>query len=148
VVEVRVVDAEVTLPLRQAVLRPHQTHDEVRAQGDGLPGVAVLDGERVLACASVREEPMPGDARPGDWRLRGMASDPAVRGQGYGALALTGALDYARDRGARRIWCNARTPAVGFYERHGFRAVGDEFSIEHAGPHYVMVLDLSTSGST
>ena len=134
--EVRVVDPEVTLPLRQAVLRPHQTLDEVRAAGDGLPGIAVLDGERVLACASVRPEPMPGDGRDGDWRLRGMASDPAVRGQGHGATALQAALDYARQRGATRVWCNARTPALGFYEKYGFAVAGDEFDLPDAGPHY------------
>jgi GNAT superfamily N-acetyltransferase len=138
VAEVRVVDPEVTAALRHKVLRPHQTLDDVRAASDGTPGIAVLDGERVLACASVRPEPMPGDERPGDWRLRGMASDPAVRGQGYGALALTAALDHARDHGAQRVWCNARTPARGFYERHGFTATGDEFHLPDAGPHYLM----------
>jgi GNAT superfamily N-acetyltransferase len=138
VAEVRVVDPEVTVALRHQVLRPHQTLDDVRAASDGTPGIAVLDGERVLACASVRPEPMPGDERPGDWRLRGMASDPAVRGQGYGALALTAALDHARERGATRVWCNARTPARGFYERHGFTATGGEFHLPDAGPHYLM----------
>lgn len=132
------VDPEVTVALRHQVLRPHQTLDDVRAASDGTPGIAVLDGERVLACASVRPEPMPGDERPGDWRLRGMASDPAVRGQGYGALALTAALDHARERGATRVWCNARTPARGFYERHGFTATGGEFHLPDAGPHYLM----------
>lgn len=147
-VEVRLVDPEVTLPLRQAVLRPHQTLDEVRADSDGQPGIAVVEDGRVLACASVRPEPMPGDPRDGDWRLRGMASDPAVRGRGYGAIALAAALDHAKSNGARRVWCNARTPALGFYRKYGFATVGDEFHLEHAGPHYVMVADLSTSGST
>ncbi len=137
-VEVRVVEPEVTLPLRRAVLRPHQTLDEVRAGGDGRPGVAVFDGDRVLACASVRDEPMPGDGRPGDWRLRGMASDPTVRGEGYGAVALEAALDYARQRGATRVWCNARTGALGFYAKYGFTPVGEEFQLPDAGPHYLM----------
>jgi GNAT superfamily N-acetyltransferase len=136
VTEVRVVDPEVTLPLRQAVLRPHQTLDEVRAAGDGLPGIAVLQDGQVLACASVRPEPMPGDERDGDWRLRGMASDPGVRGHGHGATALQAALDYARQRGATRVWCNARTPALGFYEKYGFTVAGDEFDLPDAGPHY------------
>lgn len=135
--ETRVVDPDVTLALRQKVLRPHQTPEQVKAAGDGLPGIAVfVDGE-VVACASVRPEPMPGDPREGDWRLRGMASDPAVRGQGYGAIALNAALDHARARGAKRVWCNARTPALGFYERHGFAVAGEEFDLPDAGPHYL-----------
>ena len=133
----RVVDPDVTLDLRQRVLRPHQTPERVRAQGDGLPGIAVFADGAVVACASVRPEPMPGDPRDGDWRLRGMASEPAVRGQGYGAVALAAALDYARERGGRRVWCNARTGALGFYERHGFTVVGEEFDLPDAGPHYL-----------
>lgn len=132
----RVASPDVTLDLRQRVLRPHQTPEQVRAQGDGLPGIAVLEDGVVVACASVRPEPMPDDPRDGDWRLRGMASDPAVRGKGYGAIALRAALDYARERGGRRVWCNARTGAIGFYERHGFTVVGEEFDLPDAGPHY------------
>jgi predicted GNAT family N-acyltransferase len=141
-----VVGAADTAPLRQQVLRPHQTVDDVLAASDDAPSIAVYDGETVIACASVREEPMPDDARAGDWRLRGMASDPARRGEGHGAAALRAALDYARDRGAQRVWCNARMPAKGFYERYGFTTVGDPFDIDVIGPHYLMVR--STSGST
>ena len=135
-VQISVVDPELTLDLRQRVLRPHQTHDEVRAAGDGLPGIAVSVDGHVVACASVRPEPMPDDPREGDWRLRGMASAPEVRGQGYGAIALQAALGYARQHGALRVWCNARTPALGFYEKHGFTVVGEEFDLPDAGPHY------------
>lgn len=140
--EVRVVGPEETLDLRQRVLRPHLTPDEVRAQGDGTPGLAVFVDGRVVATANVRPEGMPGDERPGDWRLRGMASDPELRGRGYGAVALRAALDYARERGATRVWCNARTGALGFYERHGFTVVGEEFDLPDAGPHYLAFVGL------
>jgi predicted GNAT family N-acyltransferase len=53
---------------------------------------------------------------------------------------------YAAEHGATRLWCNARTPAVGFYERHGWTTVGEEFDVPPIGPHYRMVR--STSGST
>jgi ribosomal protein S18 acetylase RimI-like enzyme len=141
-VKVEVVPAEETSELRRVVLRPHWTPERMAANGDGTPNIAVFADGAVVACASVREEPMPGDPRPGDWRLRGMASDPMLRGEGYGSRALAGALEYARDRGAKRVWCNARTGALGFYERHGFTAVGEEFDLPDAGPHYLMWLDL------
>ena len=140
--EIRVVGPEETIELRQRVLRPHETVDEIRARGDGLPGIAVYEDGVVVATASVRPEPMPGDPRDGDWRLRGMASDPAVRGQGYGALALRAALDYAREHGARRVWCNARTGAIGFYERHGFGIVGEQFDVPETGPHVLASVEL------
>jgi hypothetical protein len=37
------------------------------------------------------------------------------------------------------VWCNGRTSATGFYEHFGFTAVGEEFTIEPSGPHYVFV---------
>ena len=145
--DIRVVGPEATLDLRQRVLRPHQTHEQVRAHSDDAPGIAVIVDNHVVACASVREEPMPGDPQPGDWRLRGMATAPEVRGEGYGAVALQAALGWARQQGARRVWCNARTPALGFYEKYGFTTTGDEFDLPDAGPHYLAWLDLSRSGS-
>jgi GNAT superfamily N-acetyltransferase len=140
--DVRIAQPDETLDLRQRVLRPHLTPEQVRAQGDGAPGLAVFVGGNVVATASVREEPLPGDPREGDWRLRGMASEPELRGHGYGAAALAAALDYARERGGRRVWCNARTGALGFYERHGFTVVGEEFDLPDAGPHYLAFVDL------
>jgi ribosomal protein S18 acetylase RimI-like enzyme len=142
VTETRVVDAAATAALRREVLRPHWTLEQVLAQGDDAPHLAVYAGGEVVACASIHPEPMSGDAREGDWRLRGMASDPAVRGQGHGATALRAALDHAREHGARRVWCNARTGAVGFYERHGFTVVGEEFDLPDAGPHYLAYVTL------
>jgi hypothetical protein len=51
---------------------------------------------------------------------------------------LDALVGHALDRGATRIWCNARTPARAFYERGGFRVASDEFELPEIGPHYVM----------
>lgn len=40
--------------------------------------------------------------------------------------------------GERLLWCNARTPAVAFYQRLGWTSVGEEFEIPTAGPHFQM----------
>ena len=140
--DVRVVDPEETVDLRQRVLRPHWTTDQMRAASDPAPTIAVYVDDRVVATANVRPEGMPDDPREGDWRLRGMASEPELRGRGYGAAALRGALDHVRENGGRRVWCNARTGAMGFYERHGFTVVGEEFDLPDAGSHYLMWLEL------
>lgn len=140
--EVRVVDSEETLDLRQRVLRPGWTLEQMRAASDRAPQIAVYEDGRVVATANVRPDGMPGDPREGDWRLRGMASEPGLRGRGYGAAALRAALDHVRENGGKRVWCNARTGAIGFYERHGFTVVGDEFDLPDAGPHYVAFVAL------
>jgi GNAT superfamily N-acetyltransferase len=139
------VAAETVRPLRQAVLRPHQTVADQVYPGDAVPGAAhfaaFADGEDApVGVASIGPEGYPGagGARPGDWRIRGMATAPASRGLGAGALLLRACLDHARTAGATRVWCNARSPVRGFYEREGFTAEGDEFTLPDIGPHFLM----------
>ncbi|WP_445151764.1 GNAT family N-acetyltransferase [Baekduia sp. Peel2402] len=136
------VDAAVLRPLRQRVLRPHQTLAEQLFDGDQDPlaghfAAYASDGDdQPIGIASITPE-----GGPGAWRVRGMATDPERgRGTGAGGALLLACLDHARANGATRVWCNARTPARGFYERYGFVAEGEEFELPQIGPHYVMSL--------
>jgi GNAT superfamily N-acetyltransferase len=125
-----------TRPLRQAVLRPHQTIEDLIAhEPEDAYAVGVFDGDELIAVGFVGPE-----GEPRAWRVRGMATAPAARGRGAGAAVLTALVDHAREQGATRIWCNARTPARSLYERGGFRAVSDEFELPQIGPHFVMEL--------
>ncbi|WP_326599170.1 GNAT family N-acetyltransferase [Streptomyces sp. NBC_01803] len=155
--------------LRWSVLRPGLPRETAEFAEDGRPGTLHLaayedDGPEVLACLTLFPDPLPaglrsadetrsgGEARSGGgervaYRFRGMASAPAVRGKGYGAAVLAGAARQAAERGAGVLWCNGRTVARGFYERHGFAVVGGEFVIEGVGPHVVFVGDVDTIGS-
>lgn len=141
------VPAAAVHPLRHRVLRPHQAPEDQALPGDDAPGAATFavrdDDGHLVGSASITPEPHPGDGRPGDFRLRGMATDPdRGRGIGAGALALAACVDHARAHGGARVWCNARTPARGFYERAGFAVEGGEFEIAGIGPHFRMVLML------
>jgi len=152
-VVVRVVAADVVRPLRQKVLRPHQTLADQVYAGDDAPGAAhfaAFDADdAVIGIASITPEPYPGTGgpAPGDWRIRGMATDPERgRGRGAGALLLRACVDHARAAGAARVWCNARSPVRGFYEREGFAVDGEEFALPAIGPHFLMWLALVPAG--
>ncbi|MGP1346008.1 MAG: GNAT family N-acetyltransferase [Phycisphaerales bacterium] len=57
-------------------------------------------------------------------QLRYFAADPEVRGKGV-AREMMGALErLAIERGAQRLWMEARTAAVGFYSRLGYTDFG------------------------
>ena len=71
-----------------------------------------------------------------------MATLSEVRGRGFGRLLLEAAVGLAADRGSRLIWANARTSALGFYERNGFERVGEEFEIPAIGPHFLLKMPL------
>lgn len=149
---VRRIDAEHTLPLRMAVLRPGLPAEEAVFPGDDDPAtlhVGALLGDRLVAVASMYHESRPADAPGGApradahdggtaWRLRGMATEPEARGIGAGAAALAACERHAREQGGTLAWCNARVGAIGFYERAGWSVLGHEFDIPTAGPHFVM----------
>ena len=115
--------------------------------GDEAPGTrhfAAECGRRVVGCATLMFNEWQGRAAG---QVRGMAVEIEYRNRGVGAQLLAGAeLEAAQSRGVEVIWCNARTPAVGFYRKQGWETVGDEFVIDTAGPHYKMVKELRSSG--
>jgi GNAT superfamily N-acetyltransferase len=141
VTRLEAVAAERVRPLRAAVLRPGQAPGRLVYAGDEASDtlhLAALDGPAIVGIASVMRDGHPCERREGDWRVRGMATDPRRRRAGVGQALLAGCERHARRHGGRRIWCNARLPAQGFYERAGWRAEGDSFEVEEIGPHVVM----------
>jgi GNAT superfamily N-acetyltransferase len=131
-----------TRPLRQSILRPHQTLEELAAhEPPGAFAVAAFDGERIVSVGFVAPE-----GERGAWRVRGRPTVAEARGRGAGAALLDALVTHARENGARRIWCNARTPARSLYERAGFVAASDEFELPQIGPHFVMERNIAAAG--
>ena len=136
--ELIVVPAEECLPLREQILRPGQPPSAYNYAEDGHPRAlhfAVKDGRKVIGVASLLPEGRK-DAREA-WRLRGMAVAEDRRSQGLGHMLLLAVQAVVDQRGGG-LWCTARTPVEGFYQRHGFVRQGAPFEIEGAGPHVVM----------
>jgi GNAT superfamily N-acetyltransferase len=73
------------------------------------------------------------------FQLRGMATEPDSRGLGLGTQLLEWATQHiARSQYVWHYWCNARKPAIGFYQKLGWNVDSDEFDIPTAGPHVKM----------
>lgn len=135
-------DADSTYPLWRDVLR------------EGRPVAPLTDpaGTFHLAARSsglivgvVRFSPAPCPWRPGTrgpWQLRGMATGAGARGTGAGRALVTAGLARVAALGGDLVWCDARVPAVGFYERMGFAVVTEEFLKPEGGPHRGMVIEL------
>lgn len=128
------VAAEATHDLRARVLRDG-THDEVVFPDDDAPETvhlaAVTDDGRIVGIGSFyRVE--------GDIQLRGMAVDPDVQGSGAGRAIIEHA--HERFRG-EHLWASCRDGALGFYERLGWRIVGEGFDTRW-GPHHRGEIDL------
>ena len=78
------------------------------------------------------------DGQPA-WQLRGMATDKSLQGSGLGGALL----DWSEQAillasPVHALWCNARINAVGFYVKHGWEVVSEEFDIPGVGLHRKM----------
>lgn len=144
------VDPERTVALRQQVLRPNLRLDQMNIFGDDGPGAATFgasdsDTGEVVSTAMVRREApraelvevVPAEAIAGAWRLRGMATRQDLRSTGIGSRVLAACLRYVAAQGGGLLWCNARVPALRFYESGGFRAWDDTF-VSEGVEHIVM----------
>lgn len=135
------IDLTSNYPLRQAVLRPGKPPESCLFAGDDLPSTThwgAYVGEDLAGILSVYEQSHPSFSENNQFQLRGMAVLPNYQGQSIGKqllLAVENAIFTTQDV---RIWCNARSSAVGFYALLGYETVGDEFDIPSVGPHFIM----------
>lgn len=141
-----------TFRLRQQVLRPHQSLEQMSLFDDGEPDTGIFaaiepESGEVVGTANVRRAPPPealekalpeGTGLGQSWRLRGMATREDLRGQGIGLRVLEACIDHVARRGGGILWCNARLGARVFYGRAGFFEVGEEFDEVGIGLHVVM----------
>ena len=91
--------------------------------------LAKADGNETIGCARLM--------RSG--QIGRMAVLREYRGLGVGELLLNNVVSQAKELQMDLIFLHAQTYAVGFYERAGFRAHGDEFMDANI-PHYAMTL--------
>jgi predicted GNAT family N-acyltransferase len=144
-ITVEEVPAELTYALRGAVLRPNG--GQITWAGDEDPAtfhLAARAGHGTVV-GVVRFSPAACPWRPdaaAAWQLRGMATDPAVRGTGAGRALVADGLGRIAARGGDLVWCDARVAAAGFYERMGFTVVTGEYDKPGVGPHLGMLKDL------
>ncbi|MGY2127689.1 GNAT family N-acetyltransferase [Blastococcus sp. SYSU DS0617] len=141
--------AEATYPLWRDVLRDGRPD----ARPADPPGTLHLAARTADGCVVgvVRFVPAACPYRPGArttaWQLRGMATDPSVRGAGVGRALVEQGLARVAAHGADLVWCDARTTAVGFYVRLGFTVVTDEQDKPGIGPHVGMVVPAAVSSA-
>ncbi len=128
--------------LRYRILRAGLPAEAANFGGDDDPATrhyGAFDAAQpavAAACLSFMQAAWEGEAA---WQLRGMAVAEDWQRTGVGRALLEYAqADLHETSEIRRLWCNARKPAVGFYEKLGWRVASEEFEIPTAGPHFRM----------
>jgi predicted GNAT family N-acyltransferase len=131
-------DYQKMVKLRDEILRKplglQFTEAEIEKEKTNLH-IAAYEDDQMLGCCMLVEE------EPGVVRLRQMAVVNDVQGKGIGRALMQFAENLARDRGYKKITMHARNNAVGFYEKMGYRKIGEPFE-EITISHYVMEKEL------
>jgi GNAT superfamily N-acetyltransferase len=147
-VRVREVTAAETHPVRRLVLREGRAESVVEFPGDDVAGALHLaafadDGAGpMVGVATFFPSPLPVDGRPA-FQLRGMAVLPELQGSGVGTLLLDEGVARLREAGVPLVWANGRDSALGFYERRGWKVVGDGYEYGPMSlPHHLVTLAL------
>lgn len=134
------------LDLRVRVLRRGTPWTHANYPEDSYPDAVhfgiLRDGSPVATSTWFTKEcpEMPGVP---SMQLKGMAVDDHLQGEGLGALLIERGIEHARAHGARVVWARARDSALYFYERRGFRSVGEGFIDEPtAMPHHIVIREV------
>lgn len=132
-------DVEEIIDLRWRILRAALDRSTAYFEGDSEPTtrhvLADLNAS-VVGCVTILQRPW--DGQPA-WQLRGMAVEQGLQQHGIGTQLIAEVERIVRsDPHSLQLWCNARTPAIGFYQKLGWTIVGEEFVIPTAGPHFRM----------
>ncbi|HEY8780205.1 MAG TPA: GNAT family N-acetyltransferase [Mucilaginibacter sp.] len=121
-IHIEQITPQLTWRLRRDVLYPNQKMFEMEMDEDshGLHFGAFKD-DKLAGVVSLFQ-------KKADFQFRKLAVDPSVQKMGIGNTLLQYIIGYAKDNGGTRIWCNARSAAIGFYLKADFLQTGKLFS--------------------
>ena len=120
--DIEQITPQLTWPLRRDVLYPGNMLWEMEMDEDnhGYHFGGFIDN-KLIGVVSLFQN-------GSDWQFRKFAFDPAFQGKGYGRELLNHITRFVLSEGATRLWCNARSSAIGFYLKSGFLQTGETFS--------------------
>ena len=137
------INASDTYSIRQQVLIPDHDPKKVKFESDEDEDVSfhlgAFEESKLVSVASFFYERNPIFKDEHQYQLRGMATIPEYQGQGLSSELLNMAFPIIKQNFCTLLWCNARTSAIGYYEKVGFKIQDDKvFEIEGIGPHVLM----------
>ena len=120
-IEIKKVQVDDILDIRHKVLWPDKSPDFVKVPEDDQAAHFGLCCEGKLASVLSLFP----DAK--SIRFRKFATLPEYQNQGLGSKLLTYVIDYSREQQYEKIWCDARSSAMKFYEKFGFEKFSESF---------------------
>ncbi|WP_453989768.1 GNAT family N-acetyltransferase [Bacillus nitroreducens] len=145
-IDVRLIEPEMTYNLRHIVLRPNQSIEEstydTDHEKDAFHVGAFFQG-KLISVASFVIDINPDFTIERQYRLRQMATLEDYRKIGAGRAVVHFAEEIIKERGFDFLWCKGRTTVQKYYEKLGFKPHGDVFDYPPIGLHIVMYKKLA-----
>ena len=137
------INASDTYPIRQQVLIPDHDIKKAKFDNDDDDDISFHLGafkdSKLVSVASFFYDRNTEFKDQHQYQLRGMATLPEYQGRGLSSELLNMAFPIIKQNFCTLLWCNARTSAVGYYEKVGFIKFDDNsFEIEGIGSHILM----------
>lgn len=113
------------IELRHKILRQplglHYTQEQLSAEKDEFH-FAAFDGDKLVGCLLMKA------IDKDEIKMRQVAVDEDYQGKGVGKALVLRSEKFASENGFSLITLHARKTAVLFYEKIGYKIVGDEFT--------------------
>ena len=130
-----------TFAVRHPELRAGKAIETCYLEGDNLESTkhfGYFINEKLVGVATLFNENSELFRDNEAYRLRGMAVLKEYQKEGFGKMLIDYCEKISLENKGNLIWFNARIAAVGFYEKLGYKIIGDSFEIGDIGQHYVM----------
>ncbi|SMC66628.1 GNAT family N-acetyltransferase [Pedobacter nyackensis] len=135
-VQIEQIRVDLAWRIRHEVMYPTLPYDAIKLDND-KEGIhfGLFTRNRLTAVVSVFNK---GKV----YQFRKFATIESAQGKGYGSLLLNHIINYMKDMGAEKIWCNARVSAAGFYEKFGLTQT-DQRTVSNGIDFVIMELQLN-----
>lgn len=140
-ITIREITSKETYAVRQPVLRKGKPIESCVFEGDDLKSThhfGLFDDEDLIGIISLFDKINTIFAAQNQAQIRGMAVLDTHQKKGFGEALVKHYETYCNENQVDLIWFNARTAAVGFYQKMNYQTVGEAFDIKDVGEHYLM----------
>lgn len=135
-VQIEKIRFDATWNIRHEVMYPHLPYDAIKLENDEI-GIhfGLFVNNKLTAVVSLFNT---GNTS----QFRKFATLTSAQGKGYGTQLLNYVINYVKDMGSEKIWCNARVSAAGFYGKFGFTQTNQR-SVSNGIDFVIMELQLN-----
>ena len=141
IIKVKNITAEATIIIRHQVLRIGQPMESCWFDGDLLDStihIGLQLDNIVVGVISAYNKKTDLFTENNQYQIRGMAVLIDHQKKGFGEKLIDFAENELKLLTCNLIWFNARTSAIGFYQKMNYTQIGTPFNIEKVGEHVVM----------